>query len=136
MTIGDTNAVSFNTPGYQTQYFMSGSKTHSSDGRVFAVVDTQEGSKLQQQLCAHWGITMDPCYKADLGFRWFRFPRIVGDFQSPNGSKLYTLAQTGNGKEETRSKKKKTEIMKYRADLDTKDEQLWCDDGGLNPELL
>lgn len=80
------------------------SNTYLGDGWIFAIVDAQEGSKLQQQLCAHWGIAMDPCYKADLGLRRFSFPWFVGDFQSPNGSKLYALAQTGHRREETRNR--------------------------------
>ena len=67
------------SPGYQTLYFP---KTHPGDDWVLAVVDTQEGSKLQQQLCAHWGIAMDPCYKADLGLRRFSFLWFIGDLQS------------------------------------------------------
>lgn len=80
--------------GYQTLYFQKGPKTHPSNGWVLAVVHTQKRSKLQQQLCAHWGIAMDPCYKADFGLRRFSLLWFVRDFQSPYGSKLHTLAQT------------------------------------------
>lgn len=102
LNTADTPTVSFNSPGCQTLYFLRGF-THPGDGWVLAIVDTQEGSKLQQQLCAHGGIAMDPCYKTDLGLRRFSFLWFVGDFQSPNGSNLYTLAQTGRKREETRT---------------------------------
>lgn len=82
-----------------------GPRTHPSDVRVLPIVDTKESRKLQQQLGAHWGIAMNPCYKADLGLRGFHFPWFVGDFQSPNGSKLYTLSQTGHKREENRTLK-------------------------------
>ncbi|CAG6004055.1 unnamed protein product [Menidia menidia] len=52
--------------------------------RVFAIADAQEGSKLQQQLCTHWGIAMDPCYEPDLWLMRFSFCWFVGNFQSPN----------------------------------------------------
>lgn len=68
--------------------------THPGDGCILAVVDTQEGSKLQQQLCAHRGVTMDPCDKTDLGLRGFSLSWFVRDFKGPNGSNLHTLAQT------------------------------------------
>lgn len=90
------NLIDTDSSGNTTLDFLIGTKTHSCDGWVLAVVDAQEGSKLQQQLCAHWGIAMNSCYKADLGFRWFRFIWIVGDFQSQDGSKLYTPAQSGS----------------------------------------
>lgn len=96
------NTVDTYRPSYQTLDFPRGPKTHPGDDWVLAIVDTQEGSKLQQKLCAHWGIAMDPCYKADLGLRWFSFPWFVGDFQSPDSSKLHTLTQTGHRREETR----------------------------------
>lgn len=64
------------------------------DGRVLAIVDTQEGSKLQEKLGAHWSISMDPGHKSYFGFRWLRLLRSVGDLQSPDGSELHTLAQT------------------------------------------
>lgn len=68
--------------------------THPSDVWVLAIVDTKESCQLQQHCCAYWGISMNSCYKSDLGLRWFRFFWFVGDFQSQNGPKLYTLAQT------------------------------------------
>lgn len=67
---------------------------HPSDVWVLAIVDTKEGCQLQQQRCAYWGISMNSCYKANLGLGWFRFLWFVGDFQSQNGPILYTLAQT------------------------------------------
>lgn len=82
---------------------MKGPETHPGNVWVLSIVDTKESSKLQQQLCAHWGIAMNPGYKADLGLRRFSVPWFVGDFQSPNGSKLYTLAQTGHRREENRN---------------------------------
>lgn len=85
-----------------------GPSTHPRDVWVLSIVDTKESCKLQQQLGAHWGIAMNPCYKADLGLRWFRFPWFVGDFQSPNGPKLYTLTQTGHQREENRTLRRNT----------------------------
>lgn len=82
-----------------------GSKTYPGDVWVLSIIDTKESSKLQQQFCAHWGIAMNPCYKADLGLRWFSFTWFVGDFQSPNGSKFDTLAKTGHGREREYNKK-------------------------------
>lgn len=61
-------------------YYSIHPKTHPGDGWVLPIVDTEEGSKLQQQLCAHWGVAMDPCYKTDLGLRWFSLSWFVGDF--------------------------------------------------------
>lgn len=78
------------------QIFLS----HLGDCWVFAIVDTQEGRKLQQELRAHGGVAVDTCYEADLGLGWLRLLRFVGDFQSPDGSKLHTLAQTGHKREE------------------------------------
>lgn len=73
---------------------LKGPHSHPSDGWVLSIVDTQEGSKLQQQLCAHRSVAMDPCYKTDLGLRGFSLCWFVGDFKSPYGPNLYTLAQT------------------------------------------
>lgn len=87
--------------------FHMGSKTHPGDVWVLSIIDTKESSKLQQQFCAHWGIAMNPCYKADLGLRWFSFHWIVGNFQSPNCSKFDTLAETGHGRERKYYFKKK-----------------------------
>lgn len=99
----------------QTLSVLMGPRTHPSDVWVLSIVDTKESRKLQQQLGAHWGIAMDPRYKADLGLRWFHFPWFVGDFQSPNGSKLYTLTQTGHKREENRTLRRNTVgLVDYR----------------------
>lgn len=70
--------------------------TYHGYGWVFAIVDTKEGSKLQQKFRTHWCIAMNPGFEADLWLRWFGFIWFVRDFQGPNGSELYTLPQTGN----------------------------------------
>lgn len=75
--------------------------THPGDGWVLAVVNTKQGSKLEQQLGAHRGVAVDTCHEADLGLGRLSLLWLVGDLQSPDGSELHALAQTRQRKEAT-----------------------------------
>ena len=73
---------------------ISDKSSHPGDGGVLVVVDAEEGSELQQELCANGGVAMDTSHQAYLGLGRFRLVWFVGNLQGPDGPVLHTLAQT------------------------------------------